>query len=167
MNFLKFIIFFTLKEFSLAKLIVSLGSNCYVSWTLRKIGLQFESMPLDWVNSFSIQGVNLFLEELSAHFINNLKPCFSTGEENDRNILSSDKYNFRMPHEYDLNPERSLFDIYDTYKMRIERFRTEIVNNEVIFVRKLHDKSYNGVKRENFSTRLPENYRSFRENSRP
>jgi len=131
-------------------LIVSLGHNCYVSWTLRKIGLQGPSFPIDWVNSFSFAGVLDFFSDSSSDFVNGLEPCKKTGEEENDKILYSSKYHFRLPHEYDLDPNKSVASIKKMYQRRIERFFEKCKEAEkIIFVRNLYEKPYKTVQPEN------------------
>lgn len=131
-------------------LVISLGHNCYVSWTIRKVGLQKVSYPLDWVNSFNLRGVIDFFKAGSADFINELTNSSATNEGDDKKILFSEKYQFRLPHEYDKDPSKSLTAIYDMYKRRIERFFEHCSDSHgVIFIRNINRKPYKSVPPEN------------------
>ncbi len=127
-------------------LLVSLGHNCYVSWTFRKIGLQGPSFPLDWVNSFSFSGALNFINDASGDFVNELVPCTPTSEENDDKILYSPKYHFRMPHEFDLDANKSLFSVKEMYQRRIDRLFEKCKKaDKVIFLRNVYEKPYKTV----------------------
>lgn len=127
-------------------LLISLGHNCYVSWTFRKIGLQGPSFPLDWVNSFSFSGVFDFINDSSSSFVKQLEPCKPTSEEKDSKIMYSPKYHFRLPHEFDLDADKSLDSIAEMYKRRIERFYEKCKQaDKIIFFRNIYERPYKQV----------------------
>ncbi len=119
-------------------LYISLGSNCYVSWTLRKIGLQQKSYPLDWVNSSSVASISYIL----ANGFTQVIPSWQKSDfVDDVNLgFNNNKYlvkhlSLRFPHEYDVNPEIDLQDIVIRYERRMARLALDVSLNRVIFIR--------------------------------
>lgn len=133
-------------------MIISLGCNCYVSWTLRRLALQDKTYPWDWINSSNFSGI---IETINTGF----SPVFEHivlskfKEDLDKNTtFLSNSYFFRFPHEYDVNEEISIEDIVEKYNRRYERFRNllRFTNEPLLFVR-LKEYGYGDFPMENDS----------------
>jgi hypothetical protein len=117
-------------------LYVSLGCNCYVSWTLRKIGLQNVSYPFDWINFSSIEVLPNILE--FSGFKNSINSWVRSDfpqdlEHKDKFICK--KMFLRFPHEFDVDPNIAIEDIVSRYERRFSRLSADLRVNEVIFLR--------------------------------
>ena len=131
---------------------ISLGSDCSVSYQLRRLGLQpYGTMPFDWMRIDNLQNVISILEAGFNGFAKfesyNIKQqslafdYFDFDSEDSASIKSQyrmvhTKYKFILPHEYhDTRIEPVKFQ--DKYSRRISRF-LEIGRNSAlrkIFVR--------------------------------
>jgi len=133
---------------------ISLGSDCSVSWNLRRLGLQpYGTMPFDWMRIDNFQNVISILESEFNDFTKfesyNIKQQslafdyfdFDFDSEDCASIKSQyrmvhSKYKFILPHEY----QGSLIDSREfqkKYSRRIARF-LEIGRNSAlrkVFVR--------------------------------
>jgi hypothetical protein len=126
-----------------SNLFISLGDNCYVSWTIRNSGYQQSSFPLDWVNSFRIKEVAIFLSDLNADFIKELVQSPIKDELENNKIKFSERYNFRLPHEWDKNPQKTISEIKDMYERRILRLVDQGKSaNWIYFLRNVSQNGY-------------------------
>lgn len=119
-------------------LYISLGSNCYVSWLLRKIGFQHKSYPFDWINTSSISSIPVLLVNGFAFAIKNWKNSdfvddLKLGALNNKYLVRD--LSLRFPHEYDVDPEINLQDIVNRYERRFVRMSSSAAENQVVFIR--------------------------------
>jgi len=127
----------------MATLVVSLGSNCYVSWTLRRIGLQTESLPLDWVNSFRFGAMLDALESFSEADILAMQRSSLPVDKDSASVYENPEYGFRLPHEHDVNPENSREEIAARYARRFDRLKSACRSaDHVVFIRTLAVATY-------------------------
>jgi hypothetical protein len=126
-----------------APLFISLGSNCYVSWTLRKIGFQQASYPIDWVNSFRFDKLLDFIEAYDPATLREMQPSTIDVDRAVANRYYLPAYEIRLPHEHDVEPDITLDGISDKYTRRFERLRSDIsLAAQVIFVRCVAHRCY-------------------------
>ena len=126
---------------------ISLGSDCSVSYQLRRLGLQTRgSMPFDWMRIDNLQAVISILEaeyegfaRFESYTIKTQALAFdyfgsisssrgvgdSSGDDNfglkSQNRMTHTKYKFILPHEYQgdvINKD----DFQEKYARRIKRF---------------------------------------------
>ena len=118
---------------------ISLGANCYLSWTLRRIGLQQEAYPLDWVNSFDVRRAVAFVREADHHFVADL--CASPlqvdrAHPDAEQRLYSTRFSLRLPHEFDRDPAISREELARRYQRRFDRLRAHCRDaGVVVFLR--------------------------------
>lgn len=125
-------------------LFISLGSNCYVSWTLRKIGLQNFSYPLDWVNTFRFRLGLKFIQDFTPNLASKFVESPVISDKGRSNIHYLQEYMIRLPHEYDLNPNSTIEEISEKYQRRLERLREHCSGaRHVIFIRSMAHRCYN------------------------
>ncbi|MGA0543424.1 DUF1796 family putative cysteine peptidase [Neotabrizicola sp. VNH66] len=124
-------------------MLISMGSNCYVSWTFRKVGLQNGSYPLDWVNTFRFGGAIRFLQDFGPTLFNHLTPSEREPDRGKPNIYALDEYMIRLPHEHDVTPDITRSEIAEKYSRRMGRLK-EVCRTtpHVIFVRAVAERCY-------------------------
>ncbi len=108
--------------------IFSLGANCSVTMSLRDAGLQFSSLPLDWIGS---PGLVRSCEMVECDFVNwfereDLKLWDVRHEEGAvQRVYKNMRTGFGFPHEFtNANPIERIYDkTREKYERRIARFR--------------------------------------------
>jgi hypothetical protein len=130
---------------------ISLGSDCSVSWNLRRLGLQtYGSMPFDWMRIDNLQDVISLLEarfyefaRIDSYIIKRQSLAFDYFDSRgvDKPIKSEckmihTKYKFILPHEYQGMIIDSR-DFQEKYSRRITRFLEVGRNSKMhkVFVR--------------------------------
>jgi hypothetical protein len=88
--------------------IISLGSNCSVTYQLNKYNLRVQSFPFDWTK-ITIKQLNKVLESKFKDYENVFIKKFS--ENHDSSYILSNKYNITFAHE-----------LFDKYNNSIEEF---------------------------------------------
>jgi hypothetical protein len=116
-------------------LYVSLGCNCYVSWTLRRLQLQTNSFPFDWINLSNFNFLQNIINTGFFEIINNWDISDFPSDLYKDNIFLYKNFNLRFPHEYDVNPDINIDNIIIRYQRRLDRFYESIRTNNVIFIR--------------------------------
>ncbi len=110
--------------------IISLGSNCSVTYQLNKYNLRIQSFPFDW-SKITIKQLNKVLESKFKDYENVFIKKFS--ENHNSSYILSNKYNITFAHE-----------IFDKYNNNITEFNQVLlrrINNfvaqtgEIKFVR--------------------------------
>lgn len=125
-------------------LIVSVGYNCYVSWTLRKIGVQKGSYPIDWVNSFRFSRLLDFIDEFSIDSLKGFEPSPIDADAASATSYYIPRYGMRFPHEHDVNPEIGIQEIGERYARRFDRLRAHCkAASHVVFLRTNAVRTYN------------------------
>ncbi len=89
-------------------MIISLGSNCSVTYQLNKYNLRNQSFPFDWAK-ITIKQLNKVLETQFKDYDNVFIKKFS--ENHDSSYIVSNKYNITFAHE-----------LFDKYNNSIEEF---------------------------------------------
>jgi ribosomal protein L23 len=128
---------------------ISLGSDCSVSYQLRKLGLQcIGTFPFDWMKITKLDNLigildNDFVEfnRFDSYIIKSQSDRFDYFDGDNCNMKSSNKlihkkYSFVLPHEYNEN-DIDILEFEKKYSRRIEKFRTIVRNKEIrkVFVR--------------------------------
>jgi hypothetical protein len=101
--------------------IISLGSNCSVTYQLNKYNLRQQSFPFDWAK-ITIKQLNKVLESKFKDYENVFIQKFS--DNHDSSYILSNKYNITFAHE-----------IFDKYNNSIEEFNQVLlrrINNFVV-----------------------------------
>jgi hypothetical protein len=140
---------------------ISLGSDCSVSYQLRKYNLQSNgSMPFDWLRIDKIKSLKNILENDFKDFYNlslfdkiPIKGIFSNFDKiniNSQVKLKHIIYNFIAPHEYS-NNDLDIDEFKNKYERRIRRFR-DISRNENI--KKIYIRLENGYYNNELETNL-------------
>jgi|GEM_PF-5807889 len=122
---------------------ISLGSNCYVSWTLRKAGLQNQSYAFDWINSFKFNDLIRYIDNFSEDIFLNMEksPVNVDKDKNDSYFIK--EYNFRLPHEHDIKKDITFPEIAEKYKRRYNRLKDVCQNSDdIIFLRVVAHRCY-------------------------
>jgi hypothetical protein len=121
-----------------------MGYNCYVSWTLRKIGIQKGSYPIDWVNSFRFSRLLDFIDEFSIDSLKDFEPSPIDADAASATSYYITRYAMRFPHEHDLNPGISIREISERYARRFERLRAHCkAARHIVFLRTNAVRTYN------------------------
>jgi Putative papain-like cysteine peptidase (DUF1796). len=118
-------------------LIVSLGSDCMISITLRENGLRKAAFPFDWNFSLLLDKVILLLDEDFEHF---LSPQHLTLNRDGQG--KNNRYVVEFKHDSSFVDSRGVlsFDIWDKYQRRIARFRAlRNYPGKVVFIRSTFD----------------------------
>lgn len=100
--------------------IISLGSNCSVTYQLNKYNLRQQSFPFDW-SKISIKQLNKVLESKFKDYENVFIKKFS--ENHDSSYILSNKYNITFAHE-----------IFNKYNNNIEEFKQVLIRRINNFV---------------------------------
>jgi hypothetical protein len=117
-----------------------------VRWTLRRVGLQRESYPLDWVNSFDVRRAAAFVHEADHGFVAHL--CASTlhvdrAHPDGERRLYSTRFSLRLPHEFERDRSISHDDLGRRYQRRFDRLRAHCRDAEfVLFLRAVSHEYY-------------------------
>lgn len=118
--------------------IISLGSNCSVTWWIRYYKLSHYALPFDW-SAFTIQNLIAVLENNFDDFCESLNLCYISNKhhtlENEPSAVIKNKYNFKFAHEVLKTDELDKFKI--SISNRICRFNEICKTNTetIIFVR--------------------------------
>lgn len=104
--------------------IISLGSNCSVTYQLNKYNLRLQSFPFDW-SKITIKQLNQVLESKFKDYENVFIKKFS--EKHDSSYILSNKYNITFAHE-----------IFDKYS--IEEFNQVLLRRINNFITRRCDK---------------------------
>lgn len=130
--------------FASDKIFISLGCNCHVKMTLDAVGINGPSLPLDWVNSFSIIGALDFL--VSYNFSYQDSALYSIIGKDNRDgqgpVLYLPRFNIRMPHESNNGIDIDISLIQDKYFRRLNRFKnlfhsSDTKSRHIFFIRLL------------------------------
>ena len=100
--------------------IISLGSNCSVTYQLNKYNLRVKSFPFDW-SKITIKQLNKVLELKFKDYENVFIKKFS--ENHDSSYILSNKYNITFAHE-----------IFDKYNNSIKEFNQVLLRRINNFV---------------------------------
>lgn len=100
--------------------IISLGSNCSITYQLNKYNLRQQSFPFDW-SKITIKQLNKVLESKFKDYENVFIKKFS--ENHDSSYILSNKYNITFAHE-----------IFDKYNNNIEEFKQVLIRRINNFV---------------------------------
>jgi hypothetical protein len=100
--------------------IISLGSNCSVTYQLNKYNLRQQSFPFDW-SKITIKQLNKVLESKFKDYENVFIKKFS--ENHDSSYILSNKYNITFAHE-----------IFNKYNNSIEEFNQVLLRRINNFV---------------------------------
>jgi len=100
--------------------IISLGSNCSVTYQLNKYNLRMQSFPFDWAK-ITVKQLNQVLESKFKHYENVFIKKFS--ENHDSSYILSNKYNITFAHE-----------IFNKYNNSIEEFNQVLIRRINNFV---------------------------------
>lgn len=127
---------------------ISLGSDCSVSYQLRKYGLQSSgSMPLDWCVLSSMDTLISILDNKFSGFTDFKEYVIKPQSDNFDNFDCKDyksrckmihsKYKgLTLPHEY-LDTELDIPEFENKYSRRIKRFNEIVINPNIekVFIR--------------------------------
>jgi hypothetical protein len=125
---------------------ISLGNDCSVSYQLRKLHLQNESLPFDWMRIDNMDSICNILESRFDGFANfaeyNIKKQSDNFDNFDITACKSRykmvhrQYGFTLPHEYN-DSSISIPDFEEKYSRRIARFNSIVLDASIhkIFVR--------------------------------
>lgn len=120
---------------------IPIGSNCEISWYLKKINKRNEAYPFDW-NCCSLSMlynilINNFEDFLTDIFVGT-KIKRKYFDENDNNLIVSNeeiypvickKYKILLPHDYKKIDNSTINIIREKYKKRINRLNN-VINND-------------------------------------
>lgn len=121
-------------------MLVPIGSNCEISWYLKKINKRIEAFPFDW-NCCSL---SMLYNILINNFEDFLKDIFIGVEtkrlyfdETGKNLIVSNeiiypvickKYNILFPHDFNNVDYITINNIREKYNRRIKKFNN-VINN--------------------------------------
>lgn len=141
------------------KVYISLGSDCSVSYQLRKLGLQtMGTLPFDWMK---ITNINTLIDILDNNFNDIVKydcylvkqqnPIFDYFDDANQTLKSLRKmkhniYSIELPHEHE-GVEIDIMEFEKKYSRRIERFNMIVkdVSIKKIFIRLGNQKEKNKI----------------------
>lgn len=120
---------------------IPIGSNCEISWYLKKINKRVEAFPFDW-NCCSLSMlynilVNDFKDFLKDIFIGTKTKRLYFDETGKNLIISNEeiypvickKYNVLFPHDFNNVDNITINNVREKYDRRIKKFNN-IINNE-------------------------------------
>jgi len=125
--------------------IISLGFTCYIKSLIQLTKYASQTDFFDWMNSFSLTSIILCIENNGNIFDNIIKSPIDV-DVNKESIYYNTLYNFRLPHEKDINIS------IKNYKRRFERLiNYRNINNSYIFIRIINMDGRYGCKKEELS----------------
>ena len=115
---------------------VSLGSNCCISYQLKKYNLRYESYPFDWCLITFNQLINVLENNFDNYVLFSLIKNSDNHENFDlltkSSLLIKNYYNIKFAHELNNDSENELDIFKETVERRIERFKNL---NNITFIR--------------------------------
>ncbi len=128
---------------------IPIGTNCLVANFLKQRNLRKHAFPFDWnctsISSFCDIISNDFDGFLDDIFIGEKikRMLFEENQINQVKVYDTEiypiickKYNILFPHDFDNTDKKTLSEVKNKYKRRIERFRDFIANtnNQIVLV---------------------------------